>query len=50
MGTNPPSLDKTELAVFTDKSQFCLTKGDGQIRIYRPRNERYTEACTLERD
>ena len=29
---------------------FCLTRGDGQIRIYRRRNEHYTEACTLERD
>uniref|UniRef100_A0AAZ3S1L5 Transposase Tc1-like domain-containing protein n=1 Tax=Oncorhynchus tshawytscha TaxID=74940 RepID=A0AAZ3S1L5_ONCTS len=36
--------------LFTDKSWFCLTKGDGQIRIYHRRNEHYTEACTLERD
>lgn len=36
--------------LFTDESRFCLTKGDGQIRVYRRRNERYTEACTLERD
>ena len=32
----------------TDESRFCLTKGDGRIRIYW--NDRYTEACTLERD
>uniref|UniRef100_A0A673XGQ2 Tc1-like transposase DDE domain-containing protein n=1 Tax=Salmo trutta TaxID=8032 RepID=A0A673XGQ2_SALTR len=36
--------------LFTDESQFCLTRGDGRIRVYRRRNERYTEACTLERD
>uniref|UniRef100_A0AAQ4R3M5 Transposase Tc1-like domain-containing protein n=1 Tax=Gasterosteus aculeatus aculeatus TaxID=481459 RepID=A0AAQ4R3M5_GASAC len=32
--------------LFTDESRFCLTRGDGQIRVYRRRNERYTEACT----
>ena len=31
----------------TDKSCFCLTNDDGQIRVYHQRN---TEACTLERD
>ncbi|CDQ95414.1 unnamed protein product [Oncorhynchus mykiss] len=36
--------------LFTDESRFCLTKADGRIRIYCRRNERYTEACTLERD
>ena len=36
--------------LFTDESQFCLTRGDGRICIYRRRNERYTEACTLEQD
>ena len=52
MGTNPPSLDQTGLAkvLFTDESWFCLTRGDGRISVYRRRNERYTEACTLERD
>uniref|UniRef100_A0AAZ3PR33 Tc1-like transposase DDE domain-containing protein n=1 Tax=Oncorhynchus tshawytscha TaxID=74940 RepID=A0AAZ3PR33_ONCTS len=30
--------------------RFCLNRGDGRIRVYRRRNERYTEACTLERD
>ena len=34
--------------LFTNESQFCFTRGDGRIRIYRRRNERYTEACTLE--
>ena len=36
--------------LFTDESRFCLTRGDGRIRVYRRRNERYTEACTLEQD
>ena len=36
--------------LFTDESRFCLTRGDGQIHVYRQRNERYTEACTLKRD
>ena len=36
--------------LFTDESWFCLTRGDGQIRVYRRRNEHYTLACTLERD
>uniref|UniRef100_A0AAZ3P6A4 Tc1-like transposase DDE domain-containing protein n=1 Tax=Oncorhynchus tshawytscha TaxID=74940 RepID=A0AAZ3P6A4_ONCTS len=34
--------------LFTEESRFSLTRGDGRIRIYRQRNERYT--CTLERD
>uniref|UniRef100_A0A8C7VCA7 Solute carrier family 37 member 1 n=1 Tax=Oncorhynchus mykiss TaxID=8022 RepID=A0A8C7VCA7_ONCMY len=25
--------------LFTDKSQFCLTRGDGRIHVYRQRNE-----------
>ena len=50
MGTNPPSLDQTGLAKSAFHQRFCLTRDDGQIRIYRRRNERYTEACTLERD
>ena len=47
MGKNPPSLDQTGK---TDESRFCLTRGDGRISIYSPRNSRYTQACTLERD
>ena len=50
MGSNPPSLDQTGLAKVTDESRFCLTSCDSRICIYRRRNERYTEACTLERD
>ena len=36
--------------LYTDELWFCLTRGDGRIFIYRQRDERYTEACTLERD
>jgi hypothetical protein len=36
--------------LFTDQWRFCLTRGDGQIRVYRRRTKRYTEACTLERN
>ena len=36
--------------LFTDESQFCLTKSDGRICVYCGRNEHYTEACTVERD
>ena len=52
MGTNPPSLDQTGLAkvLFTNESPFCLTRSDGRICVYRRRNERYAEACTLEWD
>ena len=36
--------------LFTDESRFCLTRCDGQICVYRQRNEHYTETCTLERN
>jgi hypothetical protein len=36
--------------LFADESRFCLTRGDGRIRIYRQRNEHHNEAYTLERD
>uniref|UniRef100_A0AAZ3RS03 Tc1-like transposase DDE domain-containing protein n=1 Tax=Oncorhynchus tshawytscha TaxID=74940 RepID=A0AAZ3RS03_ONCTS len=36
--------------LFTEESRFHLTRVDGRIRAYRRRKERYTEACTLERD
>ena len=32
--------------LFTDESRFCLTKGDGQIRVFHQRNERYTTSHT----
>uniref|UniRef100_A0AAZ3P0B5 Tc1-like transposase DDE domain-containing protein n=1 Tax=Oncorhynchus tshawytscha TaxID=74940 RepID=A0AAZ3P0B5_ONCTS len=42
-----PGSGKSEVCSFsTDESRFWLIG----IRIYRQRNERYTEACTLERD
>ena len=51
MGTNPPSLDQTGQAKSCAfELHFCLTRGDGRIHVYRRRNERYTEACTMERD
>ena len=36
--------------LFSDELRFCLTRGDGQIRVYHRSKERYTEACTLEWD
>ena len=39
-----------EKVLVTDKSHFCLSRGDGRIRGYRRSNEHYTEACTLEQD
>ena len=52
MGTNPPLHTRQDWqnVLFSDESRFCLTRGDGQIRVYRQMNEHYTEACTLERD
>ena len=34
---------------WTRQSQFGFTRGDGRNRVYCQRNERYTEACTLDR-
>ena len=36
--------------LFPDKSRFSLTRGEGRNRVYHRTNDRYTEACTLERD
>ena len=36
--------------LFTESSGFCLTRGDSRSRVYRRRNESYSEACTLEQD
>lgn len=36
--------------LFTDESRFSLTRGDGRVRVYRRRNERYADCCVLERD
>ena len=32
------------------ESKFSLQRGDGRMRVYRRRNERYTDCCVLERD
>ena len=35
---------------FSDESRFYLQRGDGRVRVYRRRNERYADWCVLERD
>ena len=50
MGTNPPTRQDWQKVLFTDELRFCLTRGDGRIRVYHHRNERYTEVSTLEQD
>ena len=44
MGTNPSLLDQTGL------TKIGLHWSDGRIHVYPQRNERYTDACTMERD
>ena len=36
--------------LFSDESRFALSNSDGRIRVYRRRNERYTDCCVLQRD
>ena len=36
--------------LFSDESRFSLTTADGRLMVYRRRNERYAEACMLQRD
>ena len=36
--------------LFSDESRFSLQRGDGRVRVYRRRNERYADCCVLERD
>ena len=36
--------------LFTDESRFALSRGDGRVRLYRRRNERYADCCVLQRD
>ena len=36
--------------VFSDETRFSLQRGDGRVREYRRRNERYADCCVLERD
>ncbi|KAG2455254.1 ISK1 inhibitor, partial [Polypterus senegalus] len=41
----------TDGQTYSNECLLCVENlGDGWIRVYRRRNERYTEACTLERD
>ena len=36
--------------LFPDESRFSLQRGDGRVRVYRRRNERYADWYVLERD
>ena len=36
--------------LFSDESRFCLERRDGRVLVYRRRNERYADACVMERD
>lgn len=36
--------------LFSDESRFSLFRADGRKRVYRRKNERYADACVLERD
>ena len=36
--------------LFFDGLRFTIHLGDGKVRVYRRRNERYADCCVLERD
>ena len=36
--------------LFTDESKFCLDFHDGRRRVWRQRNERFTDCCIAEHD
>ena len=36
--------------VFSDESRFCLQQGDGRIRVWRKKGERYADCCVREQD
>ena len=36
--------------LFTDESRFCLSHGDGRIRVWRRRGERYADVCVTQQD
>ena len=36
--------------VFSDESRFCLQQGDGRIRVWRRKGERYADNCIREQD
>ena len=36
--------------LFTDESRFCLSHGDGWVRVWRRERERFADACVVEQD
>ncbi|KAG2466872.1 CCNH protein, partial [Polypterus senegalus] len=48
--TEEVNLLKQKLEKIHNEFSKVLNQGDGRICVYRRRNERYTKACTLERD
>ena len=36
--------------LFTDESRFCLSHGDGRVRVWRREGERYADACVVQQD
>ena len=36
--------------LFTDESRFCLSHGDGRVRVWRRRGERFADACVIQQD
>ena len=36
--------------LFTDESRFCLSRADGQTRVWRRPGERYSDAAVIQRD
>ena len=36
--------------VFSDESRFCLQQGDGRVRVWRKKGERYANCCIREQD
>lgn len=36
--------------LFTDESRFCLSRGDGRVRVWRRRGERFADCCVPQRD
>ena len=36
--------------LFTYESRFCLSHGDGRVRVWRREGERYADACVVQQD
>ena len=36
--------------MWSDESRFCLKRGDGRVRVWRRRGERYSRYCVAKRD